>query len=155
MAKKLSAGFLLLKELFSCHFILINPGFIVPAWYILYVCGPHLHTDVCLNALFSQIPFPVLPQEVSQVCSWCSCKLCSACVLTQSCLTLCNPLDCSSSGSSAHGILQAKILERVSISFFKGYSWPRGWTWVSCIAGSFFTTEPPGNHIWELCNMRC
>ena len=155
MAKKLSAGFLLIKELFSCHFILITPGFIVPAWYILYVCGPHLHTDVCLNALFSQIPFPVLPQEVSQLCGWCSCKLCSACVLTQSCLTLCNPLDCSPLGSSAHGIRQAKILERVAISFFKGYSWPRGWTWVSCIAGSFFTTEPPGNHIWELCNMGC
>ena len=42
MAKKLSAGFLLVKELFSCHFILITPGFIVPPWYILYVCGPHL-----------------------------------------------------------------------------------------------------------------
>ena len=152
MAKKLSAGLLLVKELFSCHSILTTPGFIVPPWYILYVCGPHLHTDVCLNALFSQTPFPALPQEVSQVCGRCSCELYSACVLTQSCLTLCNPMDCSSSGSSAHGILQAKILEWAAISFFRGYSWPRDWT---CIAGSFFTTEPPGNHIWELCDMRC
>ena len=36
-----------------------------------------------------------------------------ACILTiqQSCLTLCNPMDCSSPGSSTHGILQAGILE--------------------------------------------
>ena len=31
--------------------------------------------------------------------------------LLQSCLTLCDPIDCSSPGSSVHGILQARILE--------------------------------------------
>jgi len=35
--------------------------------------------------------------------------------------------------------LQAKILEWVAISFSRGSSWPRGRTWVSCIAGRFFT----------------
>ena len=39
------------------------------------------------------------------------------CLVTQSCLTLCNPMDCSPPGSSVHGILQARILERVAISF--------------------------------------
>ena len=40
------------------------------------------------------------------------------CVLVaQSCLTLCNPVDCSSPGSSVHGISQARILERAAISY--------------------------------------
>ena len=42
-------------------------------------------------------------------------------------------------GSSIHGILQAKILEWVAVSLSRGPSWPRDRTWVSCIAGSFFT----------------
>ena len=43
----------------------------------------------------------------------------------QSCLTLCNPMDCSPPGSSVYGILQARILEWVAISYFKGSSQPR------------------------------
>ena len=38
----------------------------------------------------------------------------------QSCLTLCDPMDCSLPGSSLHGILQARVLEWVAISFFRG-----------------------------------
>ena len=41
-------------------------------------------------------------------------------VCTQLCLTLCNPMDCSPSGSSAHGIFQARILEWVAISSSRG-----------------------------------
>ena len=41
-------------------------------------------------------------------------------LVTQSCLTLCNPVDCSPSGSSVHGILQARILEWVAIPFLRG-----------------------------------
>ena len=37
--------------------------------------------------------------------------------VTQSCPTLCNPMDCSLAGSSIHGIFQARILEWVAISF--------------------------------------
>ena len=37
----------------------------------------------------------------------------------QSCLTLCDPMDCSPSGSSVHGIFQARILEWVAISSSK------------------------------------
>ena len=54
-------------------------------------------------------------------------------------LTLCNLMDCTLPGSSVHGILQARILEWVAISFSRGFSQPRYWTWVSCIAGRFFT----------------
>ena len=38
-------------------------------------------------------------------------------LVTQSCLTLCNPMDCSLPGSSVHRILQARILEWVAIPF--------------------------------------
>ena len=41
-------------------------------------------------------------------------------------------------------ISQARILEWVAISFSKGFSLPRDQTDISCIAGRFFTTEPPG-----------
>ena len=41
-------------------------------------------------------------------------------LVTQLCLTLCDPMDCSLPGSSVHGLLQARILEWVAISFSKG-----------------------------------
>ena len=40
-------------------------------------------------------------------------------LFAQSCLTLCDPMDCSLPGSSVHGILQARILEWVAVSFSK------------------------------------
>ena len=68
-------------------------------------------------------------------------------LVTQLCPTLCDPMDCSLPGSSVHGILQARILEWAAISFSRGASWPRDWTWVSFIAGRFFaiwaTREAP------------
>ena len=81
-------------------------------------------------------------------------------VHAQSCPnTLCNPMDCSSPGSSVHGILQARILElpfpspwdlpnpwietmsleSLVYSLSSGSSWPRNRTGVSGIAGGFFT----------------
>ena len=48
--------------------------------------------------------------------------------VAQSCPTLCDPMDCNLPGSSVHGILQARILEWVAISFSRGSSWPRDWT---------------------------
>ena len=64
-------------------------------------------------------------------------------LVTQYCLTLCDPMDCSLLGSSVHGTPQARILEWVSIPFSKGSFQPRDWIQVSCIAGRFFTAEPP------------
>ena len=54
--------------------------------------------------------------------------------VTQSCLTLCDSMN-----YTAHGILQARILEWVAFPFSRGSSWPRNWTRVSCITGGFFT----------------
>ena len=60
-------------------------------------------------------------------------------LVAQSCLTLCDPMDCSLPGSSVHGILQAGILEWLAIPFSKGSSRPRDRTWVLRIPGRFFT----------------
>ena len=46
-------------------------------------------------------------------------------IVAQSCPTLCDPMDCSLPGSSLHGILQARVLEWVAISFSRGSSQPR------------------------------
>ena len=55
-------------------------------------------------------------------------------LVTQSCPTLCNPVDCSPPGSSVHGILQARILQWVAISFSRGSSQPRDQTQISLVA---------------------
>ena len=69
---------------------------------------------------------------------------CSVCAKSlQSGPTLRDPMDCSPPGSSVHGILQARILEWVAISFSRGSSWPRDRTCIPYTAGGFFTTEPP------------
>ena len=57
----------------------------------------------------------------------------------QWCPTVCGPMDCSPLGSSVHGILQARLLEWVAMPSSRGSSWPRDQTWVSHIAGRFFT----------------
>ena len=70
-----------------------------------------------------------------------------ACVCALSCPTLCDPMDCSLLSSSVHVILQARILEWLAMPSSRGSSWHKDWTLVSCvscIAGRFFTTEPPG-----------
>ena len=58
-----------------------------------------------------------------------------ACVLvTHSCSTLCDPVDCSPPGSSVHGILQARIPEWVAMPSSRGSSQPRDWTYVSHVS---------------------
>ena len=65
------------------------------------------------------------------------------CLVTQSCPTLWDPMDCSPPGSSIHGVFQTRILEQVAISFSGGWLWPRI-ELVSlaspALAGRFFTT---------------
>ena len=56
-----------------------------------------------------------------------------------------DPTDCSLPGSSVHGILQARILEWVAMSFSRGSSQHRDQTYISCLAGRLFTAEPLGN----------
>ena len=67
--------------------------------------------------------------------AWCVCVF-----VTQSCPTLCDPVDCSPPGSSLHGVLQARTVEWVVFSSSRGSFQPRDWTQVSCIASGLFTT---------------
>ena len=68
-------------------------------------------------------------------------------LVAKSCLTLATPWTVARQAPLSMGILQARILERVTISFSRGSSWPRNWTQISCIAGRFFidwaTREAP------------
>ena len=50
--------------------------------------------------------------------------------------------------SSIHGIFQARILEWIAISFFRGSSQSRHQTWVSCIAGRLLTLRATGEMKW-------
>ena len=58
--------------------------------------------------------------------------------------TFCNSMDCRPPDPSFHGILQARILECVAISFSRGSSWPRDWTRSSTFQTDSSTSEPPG-----------
>ena len=59
-------------------------------------------------------------------------------LVTQSCLTFCNPMDCTLPGSSVHGILQARILGWVAIPFSRESFQPRDGNWVSHTAGRLY-----------------
>ena len=70
------------------------------------------------------------------------------CLVTQSCLTVRNPIDCSLPGSSVHGILQARTLEWVAVPSSRGSSHP-GMEPASltslALAGRLFTTSAKEN----------
>ena len=61
----------------------------------------------------------------------------------------CDCMDCSLPGSSVHGILQARILEWVAISFSRGSSQPRGGTGFPALEEEALTFEPPGKPIYK------
>ena len=91
----------------------------------------------------------------------------SECEVAQLCPTLCDPMDCSLLGLSIRGILQARILEWVAISFSKRSFQPRDRTQAPRIAGRRFTIwatgeahlkenktkpfPPPGPQVFPLC----
>ena len=83
------------------------------------------------------------------------------CSVTQLYLTLCDPMDCSTPGSSIHGIVYARILEWVAISSSRGSSLSSDWTCISNIsflAGRFFacwaTREAPMYDIGSINSVR-
>ena len=81
----------------------------------------------------------------------CVCIYICGCLVAQSCLTLCDPLDCSLSHTSDHGIFQARTPKWIGISSSRGSSRLREGncvSFVSCIAGRFFTAESSGNPIF-------
>ena len=65
--------------------------------------------------------------------------VCVCVSVTQSCLTLCDPIDCSPPGSSVHGILQARTVEWAVFSYSRGSFQTRDWTQVSCTESRLFT----------------
>ena len=68
--------------------------------------------------------------------------------VAQSCPTLHDPVDCSPSGSSVHGIFRTKILEWVTISFSRGSSRPRDRTLI-CTAGRLYCLRHQGSATWD------
>ena len=99
------------------HRIKYHSHDILSAWFIM--------VDVVLAHLDEVVIFQVKSEsEVAQLCP-----------------TLCDPVDCSPPGSSVHGILQARVLEWVAISFSRGSFQPRDWTQVSRIAGRCFNLK--------------
>ena len=85
-----------------------------------------------------------------------------ACVnaVPQSCPTLCHAMACGLPGPSVHGIFLARIVGWVALSYSRAFSWPRSRTrvsWISPLAGGFFTTLPSGKHLrvwWGLLHGR-
>ena len=72
--------------------------------------------------------------------------------LIQVCLTLCDPMDCSLTGSLVHRIFQARILEWVAMPSSRGSSQPRDQMHVLylCIAREFFTTSTIQEALFKL-----
>ena len=141
----------------------IYPGF---HWRILHRVGEgYKHTfeeGVALTANFSTMT-TIWDRKIKEfafmkINKWDLIKLKSFCTketmkseneVAQLCPTLCDAMDCSPPGSPVHGILQARILEWVAISFSRGSSWPRGQTQVSCIAGRRFNLWATREARWK------
>ena len=78
----------------------------------------------------------------------CVCMLCHF-----SHVQLCNPMDCSTPGSSVLGILWARMLEQVAVPSSRGSFWPRDEPMSlmpPALAGGFFTTSATGKPLWAL-----
>ena len=75
-------------------------------------------------SMFSLLFLPTIHQMVKKRKLQCSCEKVKV-LVPQSCLTFCDPMDCSPPGSSVNGILQTRTLEWVVIPFCRGSSQPR------------------------------
>ena len=82
----------------------------------------------CFCYSFNFQEFFLIFSSLASSCFMCVCVCVCVHACAQSCPTLCGPLDCSTPGSSVHGIFQAKVLEWVVVSFSRGSSWPRDQT---------------------------
>ena len=82
---------------------------------------------------FSIVPSPMTLVVYEHYLSWVLVCGCCYCLVTKSCWTLFDPMDCSLPCSAVLGISQARILEWVAISFFRASSWPRDQTYISGI----------------------
>ena len=113
------------------HVELINPFQIALDFTVLTLEIPHLRRLLNPGQAWTlghsarriiQTQFSGLPlSEIQNQPDWCGMHACS-CSVGQSCLTLCDPMDCSPPGSSVHEIFQARRLEWVAISYSRGSS---------------------------------
>ena len=71
-------------------------------------------------------------------------------LVAQSCLTLCNPMDCSPPGSSVNGILQARILWWVAIPFSRALPEPGIKPEDPALQADSLPSEPPGSSSEQL-----
>ena len=117
----------------SNHFSCIG-RWILNHWYkhiyiYIYICNFLFVTKLVLHILFfNKTNYSLISFELRNLC-----------LVTQPCLALCNPIDCSLPGSSVHGESPGKVLEWVAMPSSRGSSQPRDRTQVSHIAGRFFT----------------
>ena len=123
-------------SLSHCHsdnILLSSLPFISPTTISLPSEHTHTHTQILITTFIYLFLHNILSLKWSET------------LVSQSCPTLCNPMDYSPPGSSVNEILQARIQEWVAISFSRVSSQPRNWTWVSGIASRFFfLSELPG-----------
>ena len=89
-------------------------------------------TNFCCLSFFLTLPSSFIQGHFSSQCMLAA-LMCPeserGSEVAQSCPTLCDPMDCSPSGSSVHGTFQARVLKWGAISFSRRSSRPRGWTW--------------------------
>ena len=105
---------------------------------------PFPQTDsrqACLSVPRQKLVGPRLTRKLSFNVRSLFCSMCCHRLVTKSCPTLCDPMDCSPPGSSVHGILQAGTLERVAISSSRGSSWPGSEPRSPALAGVFLSAE--------------
>ena len=67
-------------------------------------------------------------------------------LVAQLCLTLCDPMDCSLSGPSVHGILQARVLEWIAISSSGDLPYLGIEPGSPALQADSLLSEPPGKH---------
>ena len=144
-----------------CNYHTLSLGFCCPCLLKAYILDPWarvsgklkllLSLEVVYKRVWVSVKFTIIVPSRDHIQAAKCCHLLEqedlcCCLFSQPCPTLCDPTDSSLPGSSVHGILQARMLELFAISSSRGSSRPRSWTRVSCVscmAGRFFTAEPP------------
>ena len=148
-----------------CHQAFLNLIFVKLYWYVeLAYCWYQYELAFILtgvaNIMFKSISIFLTNEQSNYI-------LCTF-LLLYSCLAMSNSfvtlMDCSPPVFSVHGISEARLLQWVAICSSRGSSWRGDWNLYSILAGTFFSTEPPGKHyqgkeggtiqpitIWEKC----
>ena len=119
-----------------CNYLMFS--WLLDLWLLLYSpIHPSTTHKYLLNMYYMSDTFisaeDILVNQTDKNSSFCGVCM-HACMCVQSCLILWDSTDCSPPGSSVHGILLARVLEWVAVSYSRGSSWPRDQTWVSYVS---------------------